>query len=301
MLWNYPVGENGAGRRARRGAQTFLSRMPLWLNRQEARAIVSICGHASSTGEAASNERLARERAENVAAYLRTLGIHKLEVGSAGSSQPADPAPNGQALARNRRVEVTLFNPTIQPPPRIDPTPTPTHRQPRTRAAARSGSATYWEGDVKWPPVPAPIETAVVAAEFSLVGKVKVKSTTGEPLQEVGFVTEGGKLSAEVVGKIGENLEGKLGFDPGGRANPDRRGKPRRGGVDIPVEAGFQTELNFFKVEVSLAPVMIPEIEVDGVKLSLEIEGTVLVEWGVSKVLLGRVLQRAGISLRGRR
>ena len=294
VLWNYPVGKQ-ARRQSRGRARSFLSRAPVWLSPEQSRSIVSICGHASATGEAAANEQLARRRAENVAAYLRTIGFAKLEIASAGSSQAADPAPTKQALARNRRVEVTLFNPTIQPPRRVDPTfPTTPPAPPTPAPRAPSGSATYWEGEFKWPPVPAPIESAVVAAEFTLVGKVKVKSVTGEPLQEVGFVTEGGELSVEVVNKIGESLEGKFGFNPGGPGESATAEVSLAGEVwNIPVEAGFQTELNFFKVEVSLGrPVLIGKLEINGVTLSCEFEGAIRGEFGPSKLLL----ERLGIS-----
>lgn len=101
VLWNYRVGKTELSDVHAQALSSFPQILPLAVgSRARHRSTVSICGHASATGERSLNDSLARERAENVATYLRDLGLQNLEVSSAGSSEPLAPAPSGQALAR---------------------------------------------------------------------------------------------------------------------------------------------------------------------------------------------------------
>lgn len=71
---------------------------------------VQITGHTDSSGSEAQNLRLSRERAESVAAFLRSFGVDEemLSARGAGSSVPLadNSTPEGRAL--NRRIEFTL-------------------------------------------------------------------------------------------------------------------------------------------------------------------------------------------------
>lgn len=75
-------------------------------------AQVSVVGHTDSRGGDAINLPLSSARAEAVAAVLRTSRPDLvLAVGGAGSSEPlaseyAGGAPDPEAMARNRRVEI---------------------------------------------------------------------------------------------------------------------------------------------------------------------------------------------------
>lgn len=71
---------------------------------------VRITGHTDASGSEAQNLRLSRERAESVAAFLRSFGVddEMLSARGAGSSVPLadNSTPEGRAL--NRRIEFTL-------------------------------------------------------------------------------------------------------------------------------------------------------------------------------------------------
>lgn len=76
--------------------------------RQRPGADVSIIGHTDTAGDAATNERLGRERAEWVARLLRARGLTAVEVtvASHGEADLLVPTPDETPEARNRRVEV---------------------------------------------------------------------------------------------------------------------------------------------------------------------------------------------------
>jgi outer membrane protein OmpA-like peptidoglycan-associated protein len=63
-------------------------------------------GHADATGQAAQNQRLSQERAEEVRLYLVALGVHpsRLRAVGKGASQFVDAADPTAAI--NRRVRV---------------------------------------------------------------------------------------------------------------------------------------------------------------------------------------------------
>lgn len=73
-------------------------------------ADVSIIGHTDTVGDAASNERLGRERAEWVARVLHSRGLAAVEVTvtSHGEADPLVGTPDETSEARNRRVEVIV-------------------------------------------------------------------------------------------------------------------------------------------------------------------------------------------------
>lgn len=76
---------------------------------------VDITGHTDSSGDERRNQRLSRERAETVAAFLRSFGVDdaRLATRGAGSSDPLadNSTPEGRAL--NRRIEFTLAADTV--------------------------------------------------------------------------------------------------------------------------------------------------------------------------------------------
>ena len=204
------------------------------------------------------NDTLARDRAENVAKSLRSLGFDKLEVTSAGSSLPADPALSGQGLARNRRVDVTIYHEKIEPPPRpLYPKPATTPTQP---GAPPSGAAMYFEGgfEIEF----GEIDNGTLNARFSAVGKAKLKVSRGDPQYAAGLVLSNGQLSAEFQAKLRENLDVKLGIEPGETGEPPTAKLSLEGEVwGFPVEVGFQTKLNFILMEVTLGTLKVPDID----------------------------------------
>ena len=71
---------------------------------------ISVTGHTDTVGEATVNERLARERAEYVAAWLRSANpeVVAITVASHGQRNLLIPTADGVAEPRNRRVEITV-------------------------------------------------------------------------------------------------------------------------------------------------------------------------------------------------
>jgi outer membrane protein OmpA-like peptidoglycan-associated protein len=73
-------------------------------------AEVAVVGHTDTSGAADRNVRLGLERAETVAALLRSFGVvpASLETGSHGEAALLVPTGDEVAEPRNRRVEVTV-------------------------------------------------------------------------------------------------------------------------------------------------------------------------------------------------
>src|SRR5688572_1545001 len=293
VLWNYPVAGTKLAPEHAAAIRSFLS--ILLLSPAETGSTVSITGHASTTGEASANEAFALERGENVANYLRGLGFRNLEVTAAGSSEPADPAPSGQALARNRRVEVTLYYQRIEPPPRLDPN----EPLPPAGASPPSGASMYFEAGFDIPL--GELDNGTVAAAFSIAGTAKFKVTRGDPQAAAGIVLSGDGLSAEFEAKLRDDLNAKLAIEPGGAGEVPTAKVSLDGEVwGFPTEVGFQTKINFLFAEVTFATLKLPDVELEnGTTLSLEIEGKFVVEWGASKVVLARAGLAAAAAAEG--
>ncbi|EME68757.1 outer membrane protein [Paramagnetospirillum caucaseum] len=77
-------------------------------------AIVSVTGFTDTLGSADANRRLARQRADAVAAELTKLGVNPAAIAedAFGESRLAVATGDNTAEARNRRVEITLAGPT---------------------------------------------------------------------------------------------------------------------------------------------------------------------------------------------
>ena len=71
--------------------------------------IMVVSGASDSTGSAAYNLRLSQQRADNVLQGLvaRGIPVDRFQVLAKGETEPAVPAPEGTAEARNRRVEIS--------------------------------------------------------------------------------------------------------------------------------------------------------------------------------------------------
>jgi len=287
-LWNYPVAGTDLAPAHAAGLRAFLQ--VLALAPALTTTSIEIVGHASVTGE--GNDGIARQRSDKVADHLRQLGFLKLGVSTAGDSQPADPGTSGQALARNRRVEVTLYQATIEPEPRlpVEPwQPTPTGGDPPS-----SGVGGFFE-------VPVEIEVddvddGRVHATLTAVGKLKVKVRRGEAKNAEGLVLKGGKLSAKFEAELVGHLKGKLGFDPGGGGKPPSAKATIAGEVfGFPVDTGFQTKPQFFTVTVTLGKVKVEPIELEGFTFDLELELQARIDIGPSPRLLARLGISAGL------
>jgi outer membrane protein OmpA-like peptidoglycan-associated protein len=71
--------------------------------------IMVVSGGSDSTGSAAANLHLSQLRADNVVQGLiaRGIPVERFQVLAKGQTEPAVPAPEGTAEARNRRVEIS--------------------------------------------------------------------------------------------------------------------------------------------------------------------------------------------------
>jgi outer membrane protein OmpA-like peptidoglycan-associated protein len=77
------------------------------------RFFVAVEGYTDATGSKAYNEALSRRRADKVVAYLvakHDIPIYRIHMIGLGQEKPVDEARNREARARNRRVEVKVFN-----------------------------------------------------------------------------------------------------------------------------------------------------------------------------------------------
>src|SRR5262245_58721623 len=71
---------------------------------------IEIAGHASAEGGEERNQRLSRERARSVLAYLIKAGIEegRLQAVGYGAARPAAPNDSSANMARNRRIEFVV-------------------------------------------------------------------------------------------------------------------------------------------------------------------------------------------------
>jgi OmpA-OmpF porin, OOP family len=77
------------------------------------RFFIAVEGYTDKTGTAAYNEVLSRKRADAVVEYLvakHDIPIYRIHMIGLGDEKPVDEAHNRTARAKNRRVEVKVFN-----------------------------------------------------------------------------------------------------------------------------------------------------------------------------------------------
>ena len=77
------------------------------------RFFIAVEGYTDSTGSKAYNEDLSRRRADRVVEYLvakHDIPIYRIHMIGLGQEKPVDDARNRTARAKNRRVEVKVFN-----------------------------------------------------------------------------------------------------------------------------------------------------------------------------------------------
>ena len=77
------------------------------------RFFIAVEGYTDSTGSRAYNETLSRHRADRVVEYLvakHNIPIYRIHMIGLGQEKPVDEARNSAARAKNRRVEVKVFN-----------------------------------------------------------------------------------------------------------------------------------------------------------------------------------------------
>jgi len=74
---------------------------------------IAVEGYTDATGSKAYNDALSRRRAEHVQGYLvakHDIPLYRIHIIGLGQEKPVDEARNRAARAKNRRVEVKVFN-----------------------------------------------------------------------------------------------------------------------------------------------------------------------------------------------
>lgn len=73
-------------------------------------SLITVSGHTDNTGSAALNQRLSKERAESVKAYLvsKEIEAEKIETEGHGFDKPIADNNTAQGRAQNRRVEIAV-------------------------------------------------------------------------------------------------------------------------------------------------------------------------------------------------
>jgi outer membrane protein OmpA-like peptidoglycan-associated protein len=77
------------------------------------RFFIAVEGYTDATGSKSYNEALSRRRADRVVEYLvakHDIPIFRIHMIGLGQEKPVDEAHNREARAKNRRVEVKIFN-----------------------------------------------------------------------------------------------------------------------------------------------------------------------------------------------
>ena len=81
--------------------------------KSERRFFIAVEGYTDATGSKAYNEALSRRRADRVVEYLvakHDIPIYRIHMIGLGQEKPVDDARSRTARAKNRRVEVKVFN-----------------------------------------------------------------------------------------------------------------------------------------------------------------------------------------------
>lgn len=308
-VWNYPVGKADL-------PDTFATAITNFLidgitGGSPENFEISIRGHASASGEGNfDNTALSQSRADAVARFVRQLGFTKVNVSAAGSSEPIDSSNFGQALARNRRVDITSFlSRSTSPPPQQPAAPTPSLAGSNAVAVSLGRDA----------PSSGSSADAKNVASFTIAGKLEIPLTSGTSGDldwtasfEVNFelretkegsndpraikgVTDGKNLSAKCESQLRDWVKAKISIDP---PSKDKPGSFKFGGqlTSIPnplrPEIGLQTKPQFVYMTVEFLNLALGAIELNGIQFQVIIKGTAKLEFGLSKRALAKIAAR---------
>jgi hypothetical protein len=281
-LYNFPVAKPDLAPAHVKAIEDFAAPALLPESPEHPRSDFVVVGHASKTGSEGSNRRLAEERAENVAAVLKRMGLQRVRFSSVGSDEPALEGTDPQVLARNRRV--TVLRELASYPVAPEPTPPKPPDRPSELAAA-----TPLKINLELPVLHAP---KVDIAPY-LVGTLRVylKGTKTDPVA-ARVITSGEhpELTEEFKKVLAEQVVGpRLGVS-GGEAN-----EPLTINVAIAAEEWFRSPkvaykhdryfvyFNFNAVNAKLLPV----VDFNSAQVYLEFSGNIRFELGPTESALG--------------
>jgi len=98
------------------------------------RYFIAIEGFTDRIGTPEYNLELSRRRAQAVQTYLvaqHNVPVYRLQIVGLGKDRPADDGKGRQALAKNRRVEITIFNADVSVSAGAAPGASSAQQQPR--------------------------------------------------------------------------------------------------------------------------------------------------------------------------
>ncbi len=289
-LYNYPIGRTTLVPAHRAALMKFIGPIAK-LGPHLSSTTFSILGHASGTGEAQANQALSEARAATVRDAILEIGFVKKAVvaNGAGSASPADPAPSGQAYARNRRVDITMQQlswdaigpvpdivtgiasaPTARPPAAAPPQQTTTFVAPVFTGMEFSYT---W----KLPPITTP--SAFIEESVEIAGRVKVLSATNTDQITLNLKVQNDKfdLGAKFETKLYDELALKV------TVAPWQGGKLPSAGIGIKdtfanvgLEWGLQIPSNpakpaFLHYSFSIPKVPLVTFDIDGAKVAVDI------------------------------
>jgi len=230
ILWNYPVDKSDLSQIHKEAILAFLDsewKLGAWASNVE----LTVLGNASDTGDPKTNEELARARARKVAQFMRGQGApaRSIVVDSAGSTQPIDDAGDGEALAKNRRVDITKttrVRPVPPPPtdlggkpPEPEPEPPePWIPEPPAERPSRlfNPAPAFVEFQIPFKrDLPFKIRNNWVMVDFELEGVITLKVPTGAATKWglAGIMTSE-SLTPQGKVDIVEGVIGKASFKP---------------------------------------------------------------------------------------
>ena len=305
MLWNYPVAKSALSTVHKNAIQRFLEIEWRLVGPANASAELTVHGHASDTGDPKLNETLARDRAENVAQFLRAQGVRSklIFVSSAGGAEPFDSGSSGLAFAKNRRVDVTKHTPALPEPPLppLDlggtpepPSPAPPEPSPSGSVLQSPSSGTF---EIPISQSLPPIKTSEVLIDSKLEGTLKVKVDDKGGGWGGAVVLKDGKLSAKLETEIRKGVMGKITFEPSGDGKPAtlKVGVANKNWPLKP-EMGLQVNPKFLYINFTLIDVPLPDILLGDVHISMTFTGKIKCEIGPGPAMLSRAARAAVIT-----
>ena len=264
---------------------------PLFLAPELTGKAISICGHASASGEAGGTSPSP--------APGRTTSESSWPTWASKGSRSRRPVPRNRPIPRrparrwrqspgrthedrdHRHQAGSRPGPVSQPPKAPD-------KPPDKPAATPTGAAlTFeYEFEIKLPT----LDTQWTETKFTAIVKGKGKVIKGNGAVAAGISAKKGALAAKFEAKLGEHLKGKVGIDPGGKGKPPTAKVSLAGEVwGFPVEEGFQTSVNFIFMKVTLGTMKLPELDLGDAVVQLEFTLELKIELGPSKAALARL------------
>jgi outer membrane protein OmpA-like peptidoglycan-associated protein len=283
VLWNFDVARATLKEAHIDALRRFIGLY--FLSPQAAPIAFKVVGHASRSGSSRENDEIAQRRAQAVANWLIQAGFSNVTTEALGAREPRDPGDDGAALARNRRVNVTLIGPVLSAAPQAAPEFVVPERIPRWEPAEAGRPEEQLPGipgiAFESTPIEIPLGTwtqVVGKFDFVISGKVeaKIKVTVADPNARLVITAQlkNGKLNQVIEGAVHDWVKAKLTLEEPGKGEHWAGGV--KGGIQfdkLPLkpEVGLQNKVQFVYVSFALPFLPLDKIRVSGVEVSLQL------------------------------